>query len=170
MTDAALPVGARCGALAPDFALSDIAQPEDAPPVRLRSIRQRSPAVLLLLPSLGAAQNERWLRAVRDRAVDLEYYQAKIFAVAGPEDARRLLGAVDVTFPVLADENGNALRAYLGPEATLPALAVIDRYSQLVTVLRAKSPEDTPDLDAVTRELQFADQQDCACTLPAWEP
>jgi hypothetical protein len=76
---------------------------------------------------------------------------------------------LDISFPMLADAEGAALAAYLGAGVKLPALAVIDRYSQLAALLRASGRDDAPDLDAALRELAFADQQDCACGLPAWE-
>lgn len=161
--------GATCGVLAPDFTLADVARPADAPLVRLRAWRQRRPVLLALLPTPGAAQNARWLEALARRGDDLAIYGAETLAVVPGTEARRLLSALDVAYPLLADEDGAALRAYLGAGATLPALAVIDRYSSLVALLTATSPEAAPDLDATLRELSYADQQDCACTLPAWE-
>jgi hypothetical protein len=38
----------------------------------------------------------------------------------------------------------------------------------LLTLLPAADPGATPDLDAALREFAFAEQEDCACTLPAW--
>ena len=168
MAETTTQAGARCGVLAPDFSLRDVARPDGAAPTRLRALRQRRPAVVALLPGGNAARNERWLRALAERADDLAYYGAAIYAVAGVDEARRLLGAVDVSFPILMDEDGAALRAYLGSEASSPALAIVDRYSQLAALLR-DSGDDTPDLDAALRELGYADQQDCACTVPAWD-
>jgi peroxiredoxin len=161
--------GATCGVLAPDFRLADISRPAGAPPVRLRAWRQRKPVALALLPSARPDQNERWLHALAERGDEFAFYEAVTLAVAPTAEAKRLLGKVDAPFPLLADEGGSALRAYLGVGAALPALAVIDRYSSLVALLPASSAEDEPDLDAALRELAYADQQDCACTLPAWE-
>ncbi len=163
------PRGATCGVLAPDFMLANVARPADAPPVRLRAWRQRRPVLLALLPSLDSAQNALWLLALAERGDDLAIYGAVTLAVAPRMEARRLLGAVDVAFPLLADEDGAALTAYLGAGAALPALAVVDRYSSLVALLPASGPDDAPDLDGALRELAFADQSDCACGLPAWE-
>jgi peroxiredoxin len=160
--------GARCGVLAPDFSLRDVARPASAALVRLRALRQRRPAVVALLPGGDAARTERWLRALAARGDDLAYYGSAIFAIADADEARRLLVAVDVTFPILVDEDGATIRAYLGLGASLPALAVVDRYSQLAALLRASGRDAAPDLDAAVRELGFADQQDCACTVPAW--
>jgi hypothetical protein len=124
--------------------------------------------LLALLPASGSAQNAVWLRALAGRVDDLALYEAVTLAVAPEAEARRL-GEVDVGFPLLADTDGAALAAYLGAGANLPALAVIDRYSSLAALLPAAGPEDAPDLDAALRELSYADQQDCACALPAWE-
>lgn len=161
--------GATCGMLAPDFSLCDVAQPVDADPVRLRALRQRRPALLALLPAADGVRNAAWLRAVAARRDDLAYYDAAALVVAPLAEARRLLGEMDAPFPVLADEDGATLAAYLGAGAALPALAVIDRYNQLAALLPAAGQNDPPDLDAALRELAFADQQDCACGLPAWE-
>lgn len=161
--------GAVCGVLAPAFTLGDVARPVDAPPVRLRDLRQRRPALLALLPETGAERNVSWLHAITGRLDDLAYYGAAVFAVAPEAEARSLLAAVDITFPLLADVGGATLSAYLGADTTLPALAVVDRYNQLAALLRADSQVSAPDLDAALGELSFADQQDCACTLPAWE-
>ncbi len=161
--------GAMCGVLAPDFTLVDVARPTGAPHVRLRAWRQRNPVLLVLLPSLDAAQNVAWLRAVAGRSDDLAIYGVATLAVAPVTEARMLLSVVDVAFPLLGEEDGATLAAYLGADAALPALAVIDRYNALAALLPASSPTDAPDLDAALRELAYADQQDCACTLPAWE-
>jgi peroxiredoxin len=161
--------GATCGVLAPDFTLRDVARPDGAPPVRLRAWRQRKPVLLALLPSHGAAQNAPWLRTLAGRADDLALYDTVTLAIAPETEARRLLGKVDAPFPLLADEDGATLAAYLGDGAALPALAVIDRYNSLAAMLPASGPDDAPDVDAALRELSYADQQDCACTIPAWE-
>lgn len=168
MGDTTTSAGASCGVLAPDFRLRDVARPAESSPVRLRAQRQRRPVVLALLPGEHPARNERWLRALAERADDLTYYEAAIYVVAAEDEARRLLGAVDVTFPLLADTDGVTLAAYLGASVA-PALAIVDRYSRLAALLRASDEASTPDLDAAVRELGFADQQDCACTLPAWD-
>ncbi len=160
---------ATCGALAPDFTLADATRPAGSPLVRLRAWRQRAPILLALLPSPDVARNAAWLLALAGRADDLAIYGVVTLALTRETAARRLLGAVDVAFPLLMDGDGAALTAYLGAEAALPALAVIDRYSSLVALLPAHSPDDPPDLDMALRELAYADQQDCACALPAWE-
>ncbi len=169
MANTASGQGAACGVLAPDFALKDVARPVDAPRVRLRTWRQRKPLLLALLPAQDSAQNDVWLRALARRTDDLVNYETVVLAVAPAREARRLLGAVDVPFPLLEDEDGATLEAYRGEGATAPALAVIDRYSSLAALLPAAGPDDAPDVDAALRELAYADQQDCACTLPAWE-
>jgi hypothetical protein len=169
MADRMTAAGARCGVLAPDFMLRDVARPADAPLMRLRALRQRRPVVVALLPGADSAQSERWLRSLAQPAADLAYYEAVIYALAPEDEALRLLGTVDAPFPILADVDGLTLAAYLGPDATLPALAIVDRYSRLAAVLRASSVDAAPDLDAAGRELGFADQQDCACTVPVWD-
>ncbi|HEU0028505.1 MAG TPA: redoxin domain-containing protein [Ktedonobacterales bacterium] len=161
--------GATCGVLAPDFTLKDVARPADAPSARLRTWRQRKPVLLALLPAHASAQNASWLRTLAERADDLAFYEAVTLAIAPEPEARRLLGEVDAPVPLLADEDGATLAAYLGDGAALPALAVIDRYNSLAALLPASGPGAAPDVDAALRELSYADQQDCACTLPAWE-
>ena len=159
---------AACGVLAPDFALRDVARGVDAAPVRLRAWRQRRPALLALLPSVGAAQNARWLRALAEARDELAIYDTMTLAIAPEMEARRLLREVDATLPLLVDTDGAALAAYLGASSTLPALAVIDRYSALAALLPALGPDEAPDLPGALRELAYADQQECACALPAW--
>ncbi|MGH2505500.1 MAG: hypothetical protein ACRDID_23560, partial [Ktedonobacterales bacterium] len=58
--------------------------------------------------------------------------------------------------------------AYLGADATLPALALVDRYSVLLALLPAADASAAPDLDAALAEFAYAEQEDCACTIPTW--
>jgi len=159
----------RCGALAPAFALPDVARPEDAAPVRLRTWRQRRPVLLALLPTAAGDARLAWLRALDARRADLDEAQVVTLAVVeGEREAIHALALqVDTAFPLLADTTGAALAAYLGTGATQPALALVDRYSQLLALL---PPTDAgqPDLDAALCEFAFADQADCACGLPVW--
>lgn len=165
------PAGATCGLLAPDFMLPDVTRKAGAPPARLRAWRQRRPVLLALLPAPRSDQATRWLRALVARRDDLEYAQAVTMAVVrGPvEEARGLLRAADSAFPLLADAVGTTFAAYLGAGAHVPALVAIDRYSALIAVIGATDGASEPDIDAVLREFAYAEQQDCACTLPAWE-
>lgn len=160
----------RCGTLAPDFTLPDVARPAEAAPVRLRAWRQRRAVLLALLPEGAGEQRIAWLRALAARREELAEAQVMALAIAGGERAMlaNLWRQADAPFPLLADADGATLAAYLGPGATLPALALVDRYSMLLALLPAASSDAAPDLDAALREFAFAEQQDCACTLPAW--
>jgi hypothetical protein len=75
---------------------------------------------------------------------------------------------VDVAFPLLADATGETLAAYLGADATRPTLALVNRYNTLIALLPATTPDAAPDLDAALRDFAYAEQEDCACTIPAW--
>lgn len=163
--------GATCGLLAPDFMLPDVAREDGAPLARLRVWRQLRPVLLALLPAPRSDQDARWLRALAARRNDLEYAQAVTMVVAhgSIEEARNLLSAAEMSFPLLADTTGETLAAYLGDGAGLPALVAIDRYNALIAVLRATDGASEPDIDAALREFAYAEQQDCACTAPAWE-
>lgn len=163
--------GATSGLLAPDFMLPDVAREDGAPLARLRVWRQRRPVLMALLPTPRSVQAARWLRALATRRDDLEYAQAVTMVVAhGPVgEAHSLLHAGDISFPLLADRSGETLSAYLGDGAGMPALVAIDRYNALIAVLRATDDASGPDIDAALREFAYAEQQDCACTAPAWE-
>ncbi len=160
----------RCGVLAPAFTLPDAMRSSGAEPVRLRAWRQRRPVLLALLPEATGACSVAWLRALADRSHDLDYARAAVVAIVGGarEAARTLWRQADVSFPILFDADGATLAAYLGANATQPALAVINRYNVLLTLLPATGDESAPDLDAALREFAFAEQEDCACGLPAW--
>lgn len=161
----------RCGLLAPAFALPDVGRLADAELVRLRAWRQRRPVLLALLPLAASEQRVAWLRALTARRADLDDAQAVTLTIA--EGDRATVGALwrraDTPFPLLADADGATLVAYLGADATLPALALVDRYSVLLALLPAATADTAPDLDAALREFAFADQEDCACGLPAWQ-
>ncbi|HEX8997470.1 MAG TPA: redoxin domain-containing protein [Ktedonobacterales bacterium] len=160
----------RCGVLAPAFALPDVARPADAEPLRLRAWRQRRPVLLAPLPAAAGEQRVAWLRALAERGVALDEAQVVTLAVAGGDRAaaRALWSRAGALFPLLSDAEGATLAAYLGSGATRPALAVIDRYSVLLALLPAPDATSGPDLDAALREFAFAEQEDCACGLPAW--
>src|SRR6185437_16201778 len=160
----------RCGALAPAFALPDVTRPADAEPVRLRAWRQRRPVLLALLPAAAGEQRLVWLRALAARRADLDEARAVTLAIVGGDrEAVRALGRqADVTFPVLADATGATLAAYLGADATRPSLALVNRYNTLISLLPAGAPNAAPDLDAALRDFAYAEQEDCACTIPAW--
>lgn len=163
---------ARCGVLAPVFALPDVARPADAPPVRLRAWRQRRPVLLALLPAAAGDQRLAWLRALAARRTDLDYALAVTLAIAEGERAAvaDLWRQADSPFPVLADADGATLAAFLGADwATQPpTLALVNRYNVLIATLPAANPTAPPDLDAALREFAYAEQEDCACTIPAW--
>lgn len=160
----------RCGALAPGFALPDVARPDGAEPTRLRAWRQRRPVLLAFLPEVAGEQRIAWLRALADRRADLDEARAVTLAIVGGDRAtvRALWRQADVPFPLLIDADGATLAAYLGADATRPALAVVDRYNVLITLLLATDATAAPDMDAALRDFAFAEQDDCACGLPAW--
>lgn len=162
----------RCGALAPAFALPDVARPAEAAPVRLRAWRQRRAVLLALLPASSGGQRVAWLRALVARHEELAEAQVVTLAIAiaGGERAAvaDLWRQADIPFPLLADAGGATLAAYLGAGASLPTLALVDRYNVLLALLPAASPDAAPDLDAALREFAYAEQQDCACTIPIW--
>ena len=170
MTLSTLADAPRCGTLAPAFALPDVARPADAAPVRLRAWRQRRAVLLALLPAGAGGQRIAWLRALAARREELAEAQVVTLAIAEGERAAvaDLWRQADIPFPLLADADGATLAAYLSAGASLPALALVDRYSVLIALLPAASPDATPDLDAALRDFAFAEQQDCACTIPAW--
>jgi hypothetical protein len=60
------------------------------------------------------------------------------------------------------------LSAYLGADVTRPTLALVNRYSVLLSLLPASDADAAPDLDAALRDFAFAEQEDCACGLPIW--
>ncbi len=160
----------RCGALAPAFALPDVAQPADAEPVRLRAWRQRRPVLLALLPVAAGEQRLTWLRALAARRADLDEARAVTLAIVGggAEAVRALWRQADVAFPLLADATGATLAAYVDADTARPSLALVNRYNTLISLLPAATPNAAPDLDAALRDFAYAEQEDCACTIPAW--
>lgn len=163
---------ARCGVLAPAFALPDVARPADAPLVRLRAWRQRRPVLLALLPADAGEQRIAWLRALAARRADLEDALAVTLAIAQGERAAvaDLWRQADSPYPVLDDADGATLADFLGAgwAAQPPTLALVNRYNVLIATLPAGSHDAAPDLDATLREFAYAEQEDCACTIPAW--
>lgn len=160
----------RYGILAPAFTLPDVARPADAALVRLRAWRQRRPVLLALLPAGAGELRVAWLRALAAQRADLDDAQVVTLAIAqGDREAvHALWRQADTPFPLLVDADGATLAAYLGADQTRPALALVDRYSVLLSTLPASGLDAAPDLDAALRDFAFADQEDCACGLPAW--
>jgi peroxiredoxin len=160
----------RCGVLAPAFTLPDATRTAEGEPVRLRAWRQRRPVLVALLPEAAGEQRVAWLRALAARRADLDEARTITLAVVDGdrEGARSLWRQADVAFPLLVDADGATLAAYLGANATRPALALVNRYNVLLALLPAADASAAPDLDAALREFAFAEQEDCACGLPIW--
>jgi peroxiredoxin len=158
----------RPGESLPAFALTDAA----GSVVRLRDFKQRRPVLLAFLRDLDSPANREWLaRLARERGRLDELRTAVLVVAPAPvERLRRLQTELDLPFALLADADGQTAAAYLpaGDEAP-DALYAADRYNHCLARWLAPDASGFPPLAKVFVEFAFAEQEDCACGLPAWD-
>ncbi len=164
-TQSALP---RVGESLPAFALADTA----GNVVRLRDFKQRRPVLLAFLRAPGAAASRAWLAALAHERARLDELRVAVLVIAPQptERLRQLQIELDLPFALLADTDGATAAGYLaaGDEAQ-DALYAADRYNHCLARWLAADASGFPPLAKVFVEFAFAEQEDCACGLPAWE-
>ena len=68
----------------------------------------------------------------------------------------------------LVDPTGDVYARWLPASRGGVGLVLADRYGQFLRQWQAPDADGFPTLDVVFAEFAFADQEDCACGLPAW--
>lgn len=152
----------------PTFTLDDTAGIS----CRLWDYKQRRPVLLTILRDTRNPLGRRWLAriAAGRRAFD-DYCTAVLVVAPEPvERLRELQSALDLPFTLLADPAGVVVGRYLPPESASGRLAVYlaDRYLQCLGRWLVREDGDLPALADLAASLALADQDDCACGLPAW--
>jgi peroxiredoxin len=152
------------GAPLPGFALPDTS----GGTTRLWDFKQRRP-VLLAFPHAGGCPVCRtWLATLAARRAELaDLDVAALVIVTEPvARARELRAALDLPFTVLADEKGATRDVYSLEDGV--GLYVADRYLQCLGAWRSPDANGLPALAEPLTLLLAAEQEDCACGLPAW--
>jgi hypothetical protein len=139
---------------------------------RLRSLwefKQRHPLLLLVAPGLERdAATGDWLERLGTAWTELVAHDARLVVVTramGPQ-ARRISDAFGAASVILLDRDGEGTRAFLPGSGPGVALYLTDRY--LLCIGRWLGVAGFPAPDALLVSLAFAEQDDCACGLPAW--
>jgi peroxiredoxin len=157
----------RPGEQLPAFALPSAA----GAIVRLWDFKQRQPLLLAFTHGVDCpACRARLAQLARERARLDEAGAALLVLAPEPiERLRTLQAELALPFTLLArDECATA--AYLpAPAGDGVVLYAADRYGECVGAWLASDANSLPALDAPLADLALADQNDCACAMPAWE-
>lgn len=152
----------------PTFTLADTAGVSR----RLWDYKQRHPVLLTVLRDTRDPLGRRWLaRLAAGRRTLGEYCAAMLVIAPEPIDRlRELQSALDLPFTLLSDPAGEVVSRYLPPASSGERLAVYlaDRYLQCLGRWLIYEDGDLPALGELTASLALAEQDDCACGLPAW--
>ncbi|WIG57995.1 MAG: hypothetical protein OJF49_000740 [Ktedonobacterales bacterium] len=159
----------RAGQPLPHFALPSTADKT----VRLWDYKQRQPVLLAFIHTSTCPACRAWLaRLARERA-RLDEARAAVLVIAPDalDELRALQVALDLPFTLLADSDGMAARAYVrgAEDSGAVALYAGDRYGLCVAGWHAPDADGLPPLDAPLADFALAEQDDCACTIPAWD-
>ena len=152
----------------PTFTLGDTAGVSR----RLWDYKQRRPVLLTVLRDTHNPLGRAWLARLAAGRRTLDDYCAAMLVIA-PEPIdrlRELQSALDLPFTLLSDPAGEVVSRYLPPESADVWLTVYlaDRYLQCLGRWLVHEDGDLPALGELTASLALADQDDCACGLPAW--
>lgn len=152
----------------PTFTLRDTADVER----RLWDYKQRRPVLLTVMRDTRAGLGREWLARLlaARRVLDERCAATLVIAPQPAERLRELQAALDLPFTLLADPDGDTTKRYLTsqPDGERLAIYLADRYLQCLGRWLVRSLADLPPLDDIAATLALADQDDCACGLPAW--
>jgi peroxiredoxin len=168
--DSTLRVTIGPGQTMPAFALPDAA----GEIVRLKSFKQRRPVLLALLHGSSCPQCRDWLATLAHVQGELADLRVQPLLVV-PDDVEQLPALqADTNAPgvLLADPAGELGARFLSGSAPSPRapvmLIAVDQYSTCLEAWVTDEPGHLPALDDVLATFAFAEQEDCACGLPAW--
>lgn len=161
------------GQRVPGFALPNAA----GDIVRLRAFRQRRPVLLAFLHSATCQDCRQWLSELATIRDELSYRNVHPLLIF-PDDSTTL-GAfqTELALPgdLLSDPYHATLSRFIRTDSQMthmlhfPVLLVaVDRYSTSLGAWLADQPSQWPPRAEVMATFAFAEQEDCACGLPAW--
>lgn len=152
----------------PTFTLTDTA----GIPRRLWNYKQRHPVLLTVSRDPRDPLCHEWLVRLRAARHRLDEHCTAVLVVAPetPDRLRELHAVLDLPFTVLADPDAGVASRYLtpAPEGEHLAVYLADRYLQCLGRWLVRAEQDLPHIDDILAALALADQDDCACGLPAW--
>ena len=169
-TDAAGALLLQPGQIVPGFTLPDAT----GALVRLTSFRQRRPVLVALLHGASCPGCRTWLSQLLAARDELAYrcVQPLLLYPDDPDTLRALQAECDAPGIFLSDPHGAARARFLrDPDTeTRPSalLVAVSRYSTCLDAWAADEPLHWPPLDEPLATFAFAEQEDCACGLPAW--
>jgi peroxiredoxin len=158
------------GQTMPAFALPDAA----GDIVRLKSFKQRRPVLVALLHGSSCPQCRDWLATLAKVHGELADLRVQPLLVV-PDDIEQLAALQAGTGApgmLLSDPAGETHTRFLSGNAPLlrtpVVLIAVDQYSICLEARVADEPGHLPTLAEVLATFAFAEQEDCACGLPAW--
>lgn len=161
----------RSGQIVPSFALTDM----NGEVICLKSYKQRRPVLFAFLHSVSCPECRAWLAELAAARDDLTYRNVLsllIFPEVSPATLRAFQQEPGYPGKVLADPGHTTLARYIRmaePTDRPPAVLVaVGRYNELLDMWSADEPSQWPSLRELMTTFAFAEQEDCACGLPAW--
>lgn len=142
--------------------------------VWLKSFKQRRPVLVALLHGSSCPQCRDWLATVAHVRGELAALRVQPLLVV-PDDVEQLPALqADTGAPgvFLSDPTGETRARLLSGNAptlrTSIVLVAIDQYSTCLEAWVTGEPGHLPTMADVMATFAFAEQEDCACGLPAW--
>jgi peroxiredoxin len=154
----------------PGFALTDT----EGNVVRLSSFRQRRPVLIALLHGAACPDCRAWLPTLAAARDELAYQNVQPLLIFPDEPMTLYTLQQEVNPPakILADPLHTTLTRYLRieePALHRPVLLVaVGRYNECLDTWLADEPAHWSPLAQPLALFAFAEQEDCACGLPAW--
>lgn len=161
--------------ISPGQAMPAVALPHAAGDiVRIKSFKQRRPVLVALLHGNSCPQCRDWLATVAHVRGELADLRVQLLFVV-PDDVEQLPALqADTSAPgmFLSDPSGETRARFLSGDApslrSSVVLIAVDQYSTCLEAWVADEPGHLPTLADVMATFAFAEQEDCACGLPAW--
>lgn len=168
--DSAVELTIGPGQAMPAFALADAA----GDVVRLKSFKQRRPVLVALLHGSSCSQCRNWLATLTRVQGELADLRVQPLLVV-PDEVEQLPALqADTGVPgvLLSDPAGETCARFLSasaPSLHMPVVLIaVGQYSTCLEAWVTDEPGHLPTLADVLATFAFAEQEDCACGLPAW--
>lgn len=158
-----IPIGALLGMKAPDFALQDAHKADNAPPVKLSLLVNKSPVLLVFHMGYGCKRCLLYLDALAELNQDFQQAHTQVVAISSwPTDATRDAARDygDFPYPLLSDPDSTIADAYgLYDEAgnALYGLFLVDSQQRIVYAQRTTTPYD--EFNDILRAVQTLSQK-----------
>jgi len=134
--------------------------------VSVRRFRQRQQVLVAMLHAGQCPKCASWVEELLRTGADLGSARIACILVR-PEPVSNATASESALFEVV-DSTGDIRARWLPDSVTGAGLVLVDRYGRVLRVWREPDADMFPTMAVVLADFAFADQEDCACGLPAW--